>query len=358
LSYYVAVSEPSGPTRTTAPDATRRPIACVALTLGAAALRRIEDECDVRAVDPRGDRSAILADLTETEGLLCSAQFPIDEALLRAAPNLRVISNFGVGYNNVDVGAATARGIAVCNTPGVLSDAVADLTIALILNISRRLVTNLDYARNGDWTRQEPLPPLGFDVADKTLGIVGFGRIGRAVARRAHAFGMRILFHDVITAAPEIAACEYRPFDDLLREADFVSLHVNLTPETERLIGARELSLMRPSAYLVNTSRGPVVDQPALVAALHNGGIAGAALDVLSVEPPPPGDPILSAPNVLILPHTGSATLETRAAMLDLAISNLLAVLRGDAPPSCVNAEALTHSTDPRRAPRRPFGLR
>lgn len=317
------------------------PIACATIALPDEAQKRLAAGCRLTLV-PATDRDAVLAALAGAEGLLCSAVFPIDSAMLDAVPRLRVISNFGVGYNNVDVKEATRRDIAVCNTPGVLSEAVADLTMSLILSLSRRLFDNAAHVRSGGWSRREAGPPLGFDIEGRTLGIVGFGRIGRAVADRARAFRMRPVFHDVFQDAGDYAAfCHYRPLDDLLRESDIVTLHVNLTPETQHLIGARELALMRPGAYLVNTSRGPVIDQAALVAALRERRIAGAALDVLEVEPPPADEPILALPNVVLLPHIGSATVETRQAMLDLAVENLASVLAGKPPPACVNPDVL-----------------
>lgn len=317
-----------------------KPTVCVALPLAGEALGRLEAECDVRLIPGRpADQPP--AEIAGAEGLLCGAPYTVSQALLDAAPRLRVVSNFGVGFDNVDLAEMARRGIAVCNTPGVLSGAVADLTIGLIIAAARRIVDHAVFVRERKWGSSPPAP-LGVDLAGKTLGIVGLGRIGRAVARRARGFDMRLLYHDVfIDPGGDDRDCHYRPLDDLLREADFVTIHTNLTPETRHLIGARELELMKPGAYLVNTARGPVVDQAALAAALREGRIAGAALDVLEVEPPPADDPILDAPNAVILPHVGSATVETRQAMLDMAIDNLLAVLRGDQPRACVNPEVL-----------------
>lgn len=283
-------------------------------------------------------RDNLKRELADAEGILCPAPFPIGPDLLDAAPGLRVISNYGVGYNNVDVEDLTRRGIVVCNTPGVLSAAVADLTMLLILAAAKRFIPNEMHARSA-WGKQPP-PPLGFDLMGKTLGIVGLGRIGKTVVPRARAFGMNVIFHDLFQDSGPMDV-PYRPLDDLLAESDVVTLHTNLTPQSHHLIGARELARMKPTAWLVNTSRGPVVDEAALVAALEAGTIAGAALDVIEVEPPPDGAPILSAPNTILLPHIGTATVETRAAMLDLCIRNLLAVLNREPPPECVNPEAL-----------------
>jgi glyoxylate reductase len=320
-----------------------RPRVFVALRWPVEALARIDAECEMQRYEGPGGQApkdALIAALGDVEGLLGSAQLPVDAEVL-AAPKLRVVSNFGVGFDNIDVAAATERGILVCNTPGVLTDAVADLTLGLVIDLARKVVEAERVVREGQWaTAGRGI--MGNDLRGKTLGIVGFGRIGRAVAQRARAFGMRLCFHDVFEDPGDgFADCVYRPLDGLLREADFVTLHVNLTDETEKLIGARELALMKPAAYLINTARGPVVHQAALTEALREGRIAGAALDVLEREPPAPDDPILSLPNAIILPHIGSATRETRAAMLELAIDNLLAALRGETPKAVVNPEVL-----------------
>lgn len=320
-----------------------KPRVYLALRVPDQAAARIEAECSVSRYDGRGQPSKeeLLAALGDIDGLLGSAQLPLDAQVLAAAPRLRVVSNFGVGYDNVDLEVATRRGVIVCNTPGVLTDAVADLTMAMVLSLARKLPEAERFVREGRWSPGRTAP-LGTDLGGKTLGIVGLGRIGRAVAQRARCFGVAVCFYDQFRDPGEDAAfCAYRALDDLLRESDFVTLHVNLTDETRGLIGARELALMKPTAYLINTSRGQVVDQAALVEALRAGRIAGAALDVLEQEPPAPDDPILHLPNLLLLPHIGSATVETRLAMLELAIENLLAALRGETPPSVVNPEAL-----------------
>ncbi len=306
-------------------------------------LARIEEQCAVVKFGERGKpaKPDILTALGDIDGVLATTRVPFDEEVLAAAPRLRVVSNFGVGYDNVDVEAATRHGVLVCNTPGVLTDAVADLTIGLLIALARRLVESERLVREGQWMRGAA--QLGVDLKGKTLGIIGLGRIGKAVGRRAQAFGMHVCFHDQFRdPGGELAFCTYRDLDDLLREADFVSLHVNLSDDTRKLIGARALALMKPTAYLINTSRGQVIDQPALAEALQQEQIAGAALDVLEVEPPAPDDPILQLSNALLLPHIGSATRETRLAMLNLAVDNLLAALRGEMPPCAVNPEALT----------------
>ncbi len=295
----------------------------------------------------RGEPSSshdIARDLAASQGLLCANQMQITRELIAGAPRLRVISNVGVGFDHVDVDAATERGIAVCNTPGVLSDAVADYTMLMILELARGLVNYTSIVRDRRWSKGEA-PPLGFDLAGKVLGIVGYGRIGRAVADRARVFGMRILTYDVKPDETDAERCV--GLEVLLGEADIVSLHVDLSASTKRLIGERELRLMKPTAYLVNTARGGVVDQTALVAALRGGVIAGAALDVLEREPPAVDDPILALPNALILPHAASATRETRRAMRELAVRNLLSVLRGEPPECCVNPESLGRALRP-----------
>lgn len=318
------------------------PVACVAIQLPPAVQASLADVCELRFLGPTASNDEIRAALCDAEGLLCSALFPLPAELLAAAPRLRVVANFGVGFNNVDLAEATRRRIAICNTPEVLSGAVADLTMALILGASRKVIENNDYVRRGEWSARQPAPPLGFDLAGKTLGIVGFGRIGREVAVRARAFGMSVAYFDVAAeVGDEWSWCQRHALHDLLAESDIVSVHVNLTPLSHHLIGAIELGLMKATAWLLNTSRGPAVDQEALVSVLKTGQIAGAALDVLETEPPDANDPILSLPNVIVLPHVGSATVETRAAMLDLAVRNLRAVLTEERPPACVNPEVL-----------------
>jgi glyoxylate reductase len=321
------------------------PLACVAITLPYDVEQGLAHVCRLRQAPVGASRSEILSALADAEGLLCSALFPVNAELMAAAPRLRVISNFGVGFNNVDLAEATRRGIAVCNTPKVLSEAVADLTMSLILAASRNLLANAEFARDGGWSARATPPPLGFDVEGKTLGILGFGRIGREVARRARAFRMRVLYHDIeLPLGAEWNFCAYRQLDHLLLESDIVSVHVNLTAQTHQMIGQGELGLMQRSAWLINTSRGAVIDQAALVTALKQGRIAGAALDVLETEPPAADDPLLSLPNVILLPHVGSATVETREAMLELAVRNLSAVLQGRRPSECVNPEALAQA--------------
>jgi len=287
-------------------------------------------------------REVLLREAGEIDGLLCLLTDPIDAALLDAAPRLRVISQMAVGVDNIDVAACTRRGIPVGYTPGVLAETTADLAWALLMATARRVVEADAYTRSGAWKTWEPMGLLGRDVHHATLGLIGLGGIGTEVAKRARGFDMRILYFSR-RRKPELEArlgLEYRLMDELLREADFVSLHFALTPETHHLIGARELALMQPTAILINTTRGPVVDQAALAAALKAGTIAAAGLDVFEAEPVPLDDPILALPNVVALPHIGSASVATRGRMARMAAENLLAALSGQRPPHLVNPEA------------------
>jgi glyoxylate reductase len=260
------------------------------------------------------------AAVADADGLLSLLTDRVGAAVLDAAPRLRAIANMAVGTDNIDVAAAAARGIPVGNTPDVLTDATADLAFALLLALARRIVPGAAAVRAGEWRTWEPARNLGADLAGATLGIVGWGRIGRAVARRAEGFGMKVI-HSSRSSGVAL--------EEVLEASDFVSLHVPLTDETRHLIDAGALALMRPTALLVNTARGGVVDQDALREALHAGTIAGAALDVTDPEPLPPDHPLLDAPNLLVVPHVGSATVHTRAKMAAMAVDNLLAALDG-----------------------------
>ncbi len=289
-------------------------------------------------------RHELLRAVAGCEGVVTLLTDRVDAELLDAAgPGLRVVSNYAVGFDNVDVPECTRRGIPVGNTPGVLTETTADLAWALLMAAARRLPEGDRYVRAGRWKTWGPLLLLGPDVHGATLGIVGFGRIGQAMARRAGGFGMTILYHDV-ARAPEAVERElgatYVPLEGLLERSDFVSLHVNLTPETRHLIDAGRLSRMRPDAVLVNTSRGPVVDPAALYEALRDGTIFAAALDVTEPEPIPPDDPLLALDNCLVVPHIASASRATRGKMAAMAAANLLAGLRGERLPTPVNPEA------------------
>ncbi|MEA2360073.1 MAG: glyoxylate reductase [Solirubrobacteraceae bacterium] len=267
--------------------------------------------------------------VAEAEGLLALLTDRVDEELLNAAPRLRAIANYAVGFDNIDVEAVGRRGIPVGVTPDVLTDATADLAWAIMLAVARRLPEARDAVLGGAWRTWDPNGWLGVDVHGATLAVVGAGRIGRAVARRATGFDMEVL--------------TLRRGDDLhaaLERADFVSLHVPLTPETRHLIDAQALARMKPTAILVNTARGAIVDQDALAAALHEGRLGGAALDVTDPEPLPADHPLLRAPNLLVTPHIGSATETARAAMADRAVDNLLAALAGRPMPYPADVDA------------------
>jgi glyoxylate reductase len=254
------------------------------------------------------------------DALLCMLSDRVDAAFLAACPHLKVVANYAVGLDNVDLEAARRHGIAVGNTPDVLTDATADIAFALMLAAARRLPQAAQVVKDGDWGTWQPDGHLGADLVGATLGIVGAGRIGEAVARRASGFDMRIL---------KTTSRSGTPFPELLERSDFVSLHVPLTPQTHHLIDAQALRRMKATAILVNTARGPIVDTHALIDALHAGTIGGAALDVTDPEPLPRDHPLLRAPNVLVLPHIGSATTRTRATMTELAVGNVLAGLAG-----------------------------
>jgi len=315
--------------------------------------RRIPDEgldlvlaatdADVWPDEIEPSRDELLRRVAGCDGILTLLTDRVDAELLDAAgPQLKVVSNYAVGFDNVDVPECTRRGIPVGNTPGVLTETTADLAWALMMAAARRIVEGADYVRAGRWRTWGPLLLLGPDVHGATLGIVGFGRIGQAVARRASGFGMRIIYHDVAradAALEDALGATFVPLDELFAESDFVSLHVNLTPETRGLIGRDALARMKPTAIVVNTSRGPVVDSMALHDALRDGVIAAAALDVTDPEPLPADHPLVRLPNCLVVPHIASASRATRGQMARMAAANLLAGLRGERLPTPVNPE-------------------
>lgn len=303
-------------------------------------LAMIRTACDVVVWEEEmpPPRHKLLDQLALADGVVSMLTERIDREALDAAPKLRVISNFAVGYDNVDVAAATERGIPVGNTPGVLTEATADQAFMLMLAGARRLVESVQYIRDGKWQTWYPLQLRGQDVYGATLGIIGLGRIGYAMGKRARGFNMRILYHGGSNQefADDLHARAV-DLDTLLCESDFVSIHVPLNDKTRRMIGARELSLMKPTAVLVNTARGGVIDTAALVDALQNNTIACAALDVTDPEPIAPDHPLMQLANCVIAPHLGSATWKTRELMGVLAAENLLAGLRGERLPHCVN---------------------
>lgn len=276
------------------------------------------------------------------DGLLCLLTDEITSEVMDVNPNLKAVSNYAVGYNNIDVAAASERGIQVTNTPGVLTDATADLAWALIMSVGRRIVEGDLFTRAGRFAGWDPMLLLGSGIAHKTLGIIGMGRIGQAVARRAIGFDMRILYHDVaaVPQAEKDHKAELTTLDELLRQSDFITLHAPLTENTRHMIGHRELKLMKKTAYLINTARGALVDERALVEALRDGVIAGAGLDVYENEPELALG-LADLPNIVLLPHLGSATSETRTKMAQMAAANLLAALEGKRPPNLVNPEVL-----------------
>jgi glyoxylate reductase len=286
---------------------------------------------DLNDSDQPLPKPELIRRLRGKDALICHIISTIDEEVLAAAPTLKVISNVAVGFNNIDVAAARRRGIVVTNTPDVLTETTADFAWALLMAAARRVVEADAFARSGQWTRWQWDLLWGHDVHGKTLGIIGFGRIGRAVARRALGFGMRVLYHDAVradAAAERELRASYADRDTLLRESDFVSLHTLYIPETRHLIDERALHLMKKTAILVNAARGPIVDEAALVKALTEGWIAGAGLDVFEEEPKiHPG--LLPLKNLVVAPHIASASGETRLAMATLAVRNCLAVLEG-----------------------------
>jgi len=305
----------------------------------------LDAECDVEVLKETGipSKSELLEAIGGKDGLLCLLTDVVDVDVMEAAPTLRVISNYAVGFDNVAVDAATQRGIAVTNTPGVLTETTADLTWALLLAVARRIAEADKWTRAGNYRGWDPLLLLGTDVYGKTLGILGMGRIGRAVARRARGFDMHVIYYDTRRASRDVEESlrlEFLSKDEVITNADYLSVHAPLTPETRHMIGARELRMMKRSAYLINVARGPVVDEKSLVEALSEGMIAGAAFDVYEDEPNlAPG--LTELDNVVLAPHIGSATTETRSKMAVMAAQNLLAVLKGEAPEHCANPEVL-----------------
>jgi len=289
-------------------------------------------------------RDVFLDKVHDITGLLPMLTDRVDKELLDRGKSLKVVSNYAVGYNNIDVNEATKHKVLVTNTPDVLTDTTADCAFMLLMAISRRLVEVDKYVREGKWVKAwGPKMLLGSDITGKTLGIVGLGRIGQAMVPRAKGFKMKVLYHNR-NPNPELEkelGVEYRSFDDILAESDYISLHVPLNDATYHLINEKALKQMKNTAYLINTSRGPVVDEKALAKALKEKWIAGAGLDVHDKEPTDPNSPLLKLDNVIVAPHIGSATIETRLAMAMKAATNLTAALKGERPPDLVNPEVL-----------------
>ncbi len=305
-------------------------------------LERLSQFCELEIWDDflPPDYDIILEKMSDLAGLLCLLTDRIDSQLMDAGPKLKVISNMAVGFDNIDIAAASQRGIPVGNTPGVLTETTADFAFALLMAVARRIAEARQYVQDGKWRTWHPTVLAGQDVFGATLGIIGSGRIGAAVARRALGFNMRLLVNSLETEE-EIRQLggEKVNLDDLLAQSDFVSMHVPLTDETHHMISDRELGLMKSTAILINTARGSVLDPQALYAALRDGEILAAGLDVTDPEPIALDDPLLTLDNCLIVPHIASASVATRAKMAKMAVDNVIAGLRGERLPTCVNPE-------------------
>jgi glyoxylate reductase len=304
----------------------------------------LDTKCDVEywTQAERPSREEVLRRIKDKEGLICLLTEKINDELLRVAPKLRIVSNVAVGYDNIDLDACSKRGVVATNTPGVLDETTADFAWTLLMAVARRLAEGEQLARSGNWRGWNLDQLCGTDVWGKTLGLVGFGRIGRAVARRALGFEMKVLYTDAVRASEEVENslnAENRDLNALLAESDFVSLHVPLLPDTRGLLDTPKFHRMKPTAFLINTSRGPVVDEAALVAALESKRIAGAALDVYENEPfIHPG---LKRPNVVLAPHLASASKETRTKMAVMAADNVVALFKGQMPKNMLNSSVL-----------------
>ena len=324
--------------------ATHKPKILVTREVFDETLEYLRRHCDVQSNqdDAPFAPDALAAALVDKDGLMCCLTDRVDAQLLARVPALKAVANIAVGYNNIDVPACTARGVMATNTPGVLDDSTADLAWALMLATARRITEVERRIRAGEWTGWRLKQWLGVDVHHATLGIIGMGRIGQAIARRASGFDMKVLYHNRNRIAPELERrtnAGYAAFDDLLAQSDFIVLQVPYSPQTHHLIGAPQLAKMKPSAILINSTRGGVVDDAALIAALKNGAIRGAGLDVFENEPKLHPE-FLKLDNVVLAPHVGSSTEATRKAMAMLAAQNLVAALQGQVPPNLLNPEA------------------
>lgn len=302
-----------------------------------AIIEKISEHFDIKMWEEEHSvvpRDVLLNEVKDVDGLLCLLTDQIDQELLNQAKNLKVISNLAVGYNNIDVKAATQKGIIVTNTPGVLTETTADLTFSLMMATARRITEASDFLRNGEWGAWSPMEMTGQDVYGSTLGIIGLGRIGEALVKRAKGFDMRVLYYNRTRKLEKEGelGIEYADLDSLLEQSDFVSILIPYSPEVHHLIGENELRGMKKNAILVNTARGGLVDEAALYDALASGQIWGAGLDVFEEEPVPVDHPILTLPNVVTLPHIGSASVQTRMKMASLAADNILNVLQGKDP--------------------------
>jgi glyoxylate reductase len=297
-------------------------------------------------------KEEIIEKARDVDALVTLLTDKIDAEVFDAASKLKIVAQMAVGYDNIDVAEATKRGIYVTNTPGVLTETTADFAWALLLAIARRVVEADRYVRSGQWkVSWHPTMFLGRDVYGATLGIIGAGRIGTAVARRAKGFNMKILYYDIVPMPAEVEkelGAQRVDLETLLRESDFVSVHVPLTKETYHLIDEEKLRLMKKTAYLINNSRGPVIDEKALYKALKEGWIAGAALDVFEQEPTPVDNPLLKLDNVVVAPHISSASYETRSRMAEMVAENLIAFFEGRIPPNLVNPEVINVKSPPK----------
>src|SRR5882762_6965159 len=324
-----------------------RPKVLATRPLFPAAQEILNASCDVDYwIKPeRISKEELFRRLADKEGLVCLLTEKVNEELLAAAPKLRIAANVAVGYDNITLADCTKRGVAATNTPGVLDETTADFAWTLMMALARRLAEGEQLARSGNWKGWNLDQLCGADIWGKTLGLVGFGRIGRAVARRALGFHMKVIYTDAVKAPAEVAKSlnvEYRDMNALLAESDFISLHVPLIPETRGLFNSPKFYRMKPTAFLINTSRGPVVEESALVAALDAKKIAGAALDVYENEPfIHPG---LKRPNVVLAPHLASASLETRTKMAVMAATNVVGLFQGQMPPNMINPAVLRKS--------------
>ena len=318
-----------------------QPTIVISATLPADLRAKVAAACRIIDVPPGASLSEAVpeADRALVEGVLCTLKTSIGKDQLAALPKLRVVSNYAVGFDNISVPMASEHKVLVCNTPGVLDRAVADLTIGLLICLARGMVAGDAFVRSGAWTKGAA--PLTMDIAGKTLGLLGMGRIGTLVARTAKAFDMKVVYHNRRRdqAAEAEGLATYVERDALFSQSDVVSVHIPLSPETRGAVGKAELDMMKPTAYLINTARGPVVDEAALIAHLQQGKIAGAGLDVMEKEPLPADSPLCSLPNVVLQAHVGSGTVETRRAMMDLAVANLLDAMAGKQPKAMVNPD-------------------
>jgi glyoxylate reductase len=324
-----------------------RPTVLATRPLFPAAQRILNTSCEVDywTQPERISKEELFRRIKDKEGLVCLLTEKVNEELLAAAPKLRIAANVAVGYDNIAVADCTKRGVAATNTPGVLDETTADFAWTLLMAVARRLGEGEALARSGEWKGWDLDQLVGADVWGKTLGLVGFGRIGRAVARRAAGFQMKVIYHDAVRVPLDVERgfhAEYRDLSALLGEADFVSVHVPLLPETLGLFNAKTFAQMKPTSFLINTSRGPVVDETALVQALENKRIAGAALDVYEKEPQIHAG--LKRPNVVLAPHIASASLETRTKMACMAAENVVALFKGQRPSNILNPEVLKAS--------------